>query len=540
MTRQTKQVPPDTQRVVEGFRDTGYTFNSAIADIIDNAITANATVVSVMLDLDPYGEPHVWVGDDGDGMDLAGLENAMRYGSRRRSDRHSLSRFGLGLKTASTSFCRRLTVVSRSGSNDAYSATWDIDLIAETGEWLLDTGSATDDETAALAECLSPAFSSPPSHGTLVSWEKVDRLLKTKAGNEAKNKPLILKRMRDDLALHLRMVFQRYMDPSDKRAGDVRLFLNSEELAPWDPFCETRGGEMVKAEQWDFVADGETESVRLRAFILPRKEEFATEEDRSYARISNDLQGIYLYREDRMIEGPNWLGMSGGDTHLNNLRVELSFSAPLDEVFGVGIRKSGVHVDRSLLEELDDILAPVRREANRRSRKGSVKPSPTPSASNPTENTIARNLKSLDVATVKSEADGSTVLENNSGTPIPLLDSSGHALDYVRVLADQGDEDMNVVRRNTLEDGVLWQPSLGNGRIQVAVNTGHDWYRKAYVPNEENSPLAQAIDYLLYALAQAEMNNTDNSMWDMFEEYRVEVSRNLRKLVKDLPEPDDE
>ena len=131
MTRQTKPVPPDTRRVVEGFRDTGYTFNSAVADIVDNSITANASVVSVMVDLDPYGDPHVWVGDDGDGMTLEGLEDAMRYGSRRRTERHSLSRFGLGLKTASTSFCRRLTVVSRTLSSGTHSATWDIDLITQ-------------------------------------------------------------------------------------------------------------------------------------------------------------------------------------------------------------------------------------------------------------------------------------------------------------------------------------------------------------------------------------------------------------------------
>lgn len=531
--RQQKQVQPDTQRMVEGFRDTGYTFNASIADIVDNSIAAGATRVAIYADLDAAEDPYVWIADDGCGMDEAGLENAMRYGSARRQDVHSLGRFGLGLKTASTSFCKRLTVISLTEGGQLLSATWDLDLIKERADWVLDIGEATDEESGTFHEALGP----DATHGTVVVWDKVDRLLKTKAGSEAKNKPKIMERLKNDLEDHLATVFQRFIDPHDDRARNVSMTLNEEPIEHWDPFCEGRGGAMELKEAWAFEnEDGVAGEVVLRAFILPRPEEFATPEDRAYARITNKNQGIYLYREDRLIEGPSWLGMTAADTHFNNLRVELSFPAPLDEIFGVGIRKSGVHVDQALIDEILTVMTPVRREAEARSRKGR-RPGGNVNLPSPTENTIDRNMSTLDVAKVLASDDGTVTLRNNVGD-IPVKDKDGRLLNFIRIHVDEGEEGLNVVHSPSLEDGVLWLPSLHGGRIQAQLNASHDWYRRAYLPNADNSPLVQAIDYLLYALAQAEMNNTSQDNNDAFEEFRVEVSRNLRKLVRDLPEPD--
>src|SRR5688572_16461267 len=108
MSKAIREVPPDTRRIVEGLRDTGYTFTAAIADIVDNSIAADAKHVAIFVGHDLDGNEIVTVSDDGSGMDVAGLEEAMRYGAPEQPTRNSLSRFGLGLKTASTAFCRRL------------------------------------------------------------------------------------------------------------------------------------------------------------------------------------------------------------------------------------------------------------------------------------------------------------------------------------------------------------------------------------------------------------------------------------------------
>ena len=144
-------VPPDPERISEGLRDTGYEFSTAVADIIDNSIAAGATVVDVRMAIDFGGKIFVSVADNGCGMDREGLINAMRYGSRRRVDPSSLGKFGLGLKTASTAFCRRLSVISRnSAAGPLLKATWDLDHIAQSEKWELLLGSSGPEEKKQL------------------------------------------------------------------------------------------------------------------------------------------------------------------------------------------------------------------------------------------------------------------------------------------------------------------------------------------------------------------------------------------------------
>src|SRR4051812_3511442 len=108
-----KEIPPDAARVIEGLRDTGYRFNTAVADVVDNSVSAEATRIEILLKQDFRGNVTLRIYDDGIGMDDSELEKAMQYGSPKRKSKASLGKFGLGLKTASTAFCRRLVVMSR-------------------------------------------------------------------------------------------------------------------------------------------------------------------------------------------------------------------------------------------------------------------------------------------------------------------------------------------------------------------------------------------------------------------------------------------
>src|SRR6188508_2371761 len=112
-TTEVLEVLPDPKRMIEGLRDTGYEFNTAIADLIDNSIAASATDVDVLIDMDMRGNIRLSIADNGIGMDRNALINAMKYGSIERPHPSSLGKFGLGLKTASTAFCRSLFVTSR-------------------------------------------------------------------------------------------------------------------------------------------------------------------------------------------------------------------------------------------------------------------------------------------------------------------------------------------------------------------------------------------------------------------------------------------
>ncbi len=209
-------LPPDPERVVEGLRDTGYSFNTALADIIDNSIAANATKIDITVNLNPRGELTVYVADNGTGMDEDGLKNAMRYGSKEREDPRSLGKFGLGLKTGSTAFCRCLSVVSRGAGDDTVrKVQWDLDYIARTNGWNLRNPIPTEEEIKKLDATAKGGT------GTLVIWERIDRLLKNYKSKGSQKKAL--KKITDDLLFHISMVYQRFLDDNDKRERTVEI-----------------------------------------------------------------------------------------------------------------------------------------------------------------------------------------------------------------------------------------------------------------------------------------------------------------------------
>lgn len=526
---ETVVVEPDVARIAEGLRDTGYEFNTAVADIIDNSIAAGATLVDVRAGVDFNGDIIVSVADDGHGMDRDGLIEAMKYGSKKRNDPASLGKFGLGLKTASTAFSRRLVVVSRpSVDAEPLRAAWDLDLLAESGSWKLELAKPSPDEVSVLDAA------APGKSGTAVIWYRVDRLLgEYKTGPTGKAFKNALKRNIDRLRDHISLVYQRFLDANDERAANVVIKVNGVEVEPWDPFFVAVTKEPVAQEKLKVaLPDGKQANFLVRAFILPRKEELASEEERQAARISNELQGIYIYRENRLIHGPDWLQMFRQEPHFSLIRVELSFDHRLDEAFQVDIKKSRISMNSTLYDWLrDKFLAGPRREAETRYRKGQAAVAKgvgilLHTASN---NTIQAKSKALQTASVTSvdEQSGSVQLTNNTG--------QAHA--KLRIVTPESPMFANVTTEPNLIDGVLWEPAVLQQKPGVVLNAGHPFYFKAYLPNKVNAPMVQALDFLLWALAQAELNNVNQVNSEAFQEFRIEVSRNLKKLVADLPDP---
>ena len=159
---------PSAARLTESLRDIGYDFPSAVADIVDNSIMAGAARVEILIEFDGTGS-WVSVTDDGCGMSANGLVEALRYGTRRTYARGDLGRYGLGLKTASLSQCRSVTVVSRRSQSATRPAVrmLDLDLIAEWDEWLVvDPGA-----DPAVAQARGRLADGP---GTVVIWRKLD------------------------------------------------------------------------------------------------------------------------------------------------------------------------------------------------------------------------------------------------------------------------------------------------------------------------------------------------------------------------------
>lgn len=544
-----KTVEPNTARIIEGLRDTGYSFEAAIADLVDNSIEAGATVVDVTIDLDARKQPLVQVADNGSGMDLAGLENAMRYGADQKPDQNRLGWFGLGLKTASTSFCRRLTVVTRpSGHGDLLAATWDLDEVVAANEWVLDIGPAEPVEHETLfAEHVESALGvAPDGSGTVVVWRKVDRLLRKPSGREYVDPEGALNRRKEQLEWHLRMVFQRFLDHEDERAVNVDIRIDGSSLKHWDPFAECFGLKPELEKKFGVTGrTGEQEVVLLRAFILPKPHEMDDPNAfKAYVRShTSDRQGFFFYRENRLIDSPGWIDKWGNETHLRGLRIELSFPAPLDPYFGVGLRKTGLQPDKSFIDILDESVMNLRREADRRDRKGSARKKAAEAAGqpNPSGRIIETRKGELRRPEVSTSDDKGTVVINNQKDDLVLIGPDGEPNPRytIEVIADT--DDVSVELTDEMESAGMWEPALllkaGASDLMVRVNANHEWIRRAYTVHPVGSAERMALDFLLYALATAEMNNTDEALRKEFTQFRTEVSDNLGRLASELPEP---
>jgi len=525
---QTLEVLPDAERVVEGLRDTGYEFNTAVADIIDNSIAANATVVDVSIKMDYAGAVRVAIADNGIGMDHDGLVNAMRYGSKRRDDPGSLGKFGLGLKTASTAFCRRLSVVSRASGDDALvRATWDLGRIASTNRWEL-LLSAPDQEGRDHLEKISPGAS-----GTVVVWENVDRLLKSYQNPGGSPARKALDKQIQRLGEHIAMVYGRFLAPEDSRARNIEIRLNGSKIEPWDPFCvgvsDLVAEEVVPVE----MDNGNTAAFRVRAFVLPRREEFESDDDAKRAKLSNDRQGLYIFREQRLIHEADWLGMFQKEPHGTLLRVEFSFDHRLDEAFHIDIKKSQILLNEDLWNWLNDEFLPApRRAANERYRRGQRKK--IADAASSSHDSSNANIASKEAGLGTAQVD---VINPLTGE-VRVKNANGQVRLKLKIGAAMKPSECYVQPTDGIDDGMLWEPALIDGHKAVRINTGHPYYHKVYVPNLASGVTVQGMDSLLWALCAAELGTVSEATLNHFSELRFEVSRLLRRLVEDLPEPE--
>ena len=524
MPEETVSLIPDPARTMEGLRDMGYSFETAIADLVDNSIAANANIVAINVQLDFRGQVRVAIADDGDGMNRIQLEDAMTYGSEKRNDPASLGKFGLGLKTASTAWCRRLSVVSRpSGEDSPIMATWDLDYIAQRGKWLLLITDEPDEEAISHLDEVAPKES-----GTVVLWTKVDRLLRDyqlPTGTHAQN---ALRSRCDSLRFHLSMTYQRFLDTGDIRARDIRIILNGEPIVAWSPFRE--GLSELVAEETKPVEGGA--EFQVRAYILPRREEIESTQEEKEARISPELQGIYIYREGRLIHSADWLGLFQKEPHYNLLRVEFSFDHRLDDALQLDVRKSQILLNDGLLDFLREFLTSPRREANRRYRKGNTK-----RISEKAKKGV-HQASNKTISNKESQVGGPEISVNNAATgDVTVKNEQGTFSLKIPVSSATTPGQVHVQPTDEVADGVLFEPALIEMHKAVFINTQHPYYHKVYVPNYDDSVTVQGLDSLLWALCVAELSATSDSYSDLFSDMRFEVSRILRKLVEGLPDP---
>ena len=523
-------LPPNPSRLIEGLRDTGYDFNTALADIVDNSIDAGADMIDIRIQMDTEGDILVTTTDNGCGMDERTLLDGMTYGAVGRNDPTRLGKFGLGLKTASTAFCRRLSVITRESANSkTLKATWDLDHVVRESAWELLIDTPTQWELNLLNELAEG------SSGTLVIWDKIDRIMRSYSNSTGMHARKALQKVIDKFRQHAEMIYQRFLDPHDERARNIEMRLNGDSINAWNPFCEKNPETELVAEETREVelSSGTDSRFTIRAFVLPRREQFSTDEDARAARLTNKMQGIYIYRENRLIHPADWIGMFSKEPHLTLLRVEFSFDHTLDDAFQVDIKKSRIMLNDDLYNwVLNQFIPAPRNAANERYRRGQRK-----KADDQAKNAHADSNRNIGAKEEDLRIADIHVLDA-SNNEVDVTNRSGTVRLRLRIGTPTNNGQVYVQTTPSIDDGLLWEPALVGGHHAVRINTGHPYYHKVYIPNHDSGVTIQGMDSLLWAIVEAELGTINEATINHFKDLRFEVSRLLRKLVEDLPEPE--
>jgi hypothetical protein len=343
-------IAPNPSDLVESLRDFGYTLPTAVADLIDNSVAANASAVHVTVE-SSGPQVHVAIVDNGSGMSLDRLVEAMRMGAgvpaheRKKSD---LGRFGLGLKTASLSIGRCLTVVTkRIGAKGPSIRRWDLEHIRESGSWTLLS------EPTAVGRLYVEKIAAQES-GTAVIIERLDRAGYLRVPDNVKQSHLA--DALQELSSHLGMVFHRFIEDG------LTIKLGATAVKSWDPFMKSKSFQLPIDRIRYLDSD-----ILVTPFVLPHHSKLTDSEFDEASGLSgwNAHQGFYIYRCKRLIVPGAWLNLGlKKEEHFKLARIQVDLPNTLDSDWKLNVIKSHVSAPPALRDTFARIARDVRHNAS--------------------------------------------------------------------------------------------------------------------------------------------------------------------------------
>lgn len=318
-----KESIPFAPMLIESMRSLGYSFQSAIADLIDNSISAGANRIDIKLL--PTENPYLIILDNGCGMNSYEIEEAMRYGSKNPLDKRKkddLGRFGLGLKSASLSQCRKLTVVSKK-DNEMSAYSWDLDYIAEQKSWMLQGYSKEEINEFPEINLLEEI-----KNGTYILLQSFDRIKES-----TNDLCATLTKSMDDTIEHLSLVFHRFL------TDGLNIYVNNSKVEAKDPFLLENKKTQFKREQKFSINES---SITVKPYILPHISSLTKEDIKKVGgkeRLKNE-QGFYVYRNRRLIIWGTWFKLGRKEELSKLARVKVDIPNDLDYMWNIDIKKS--------------------------------------------------------------------------------------------------------------------------------------------------------------------------------------------------------
>lgn len=492
------EIPPVAGGLSETLRAAGYEFVDAMADLVDNSIDAGATEIYVNIGLDSYLEPQVFIADNGCGMSRAEIAQALTYGSEDSADSERLGKFGIGLKTASTAFCRRILILTRDELGSCWRGVLDLDDIKNTALWRCRVTELDNAQERALLDRFADRKS-----GTLLWWDQVDHLLDKDASHNESSRKRKINTYSRKFAKHASRTFHRFLDHHDDRARNVNIFINDEKLRPNNPICEGESATQILNSTTYNVRDEKGDVIGSYNFsiaLLPNKDEFSNEEAFKRADITQNNQGIYVYRENRIIAHQGWMGVRDKHPSGNYLRAALDMDHRLDEVLKIDYKKDSVTAREGFCEPFTSVIARAFNSAQSKADKATAKKSEEKFF----KKTVAPKKKTPAHKSDVRTAPRRVVHDDVWITPVTGIDGSAS----------------------------LWSTSKAriNDKTELKCNHEHPFY-KLVASGKVAAP--EAVEMMMWTLGNAQTNLVEGTdAAKMMHLISDEISSNLRSIAE--------
>ncbi len=539
---------PAASRTFNALRDLGYDLNSAVADIIDNSISrGKARNIYVYFNKNLNNKFFIRICDDGIGMSSSILEEAMRLGSSNNDyEAGDLSKYGMGLKTASLSQAHKLNVISAKKGFNKTGYSWDMFHVKKTDKWELFKHSSEEinliknnlvkEQARVKNNSIEKLFTK--DSWTIVLWNEMKDFQKNydsyTSSVTAEN---YFHRETDKLLIYLRMVFSRFID-GENDARKTNIFFNDVKLDSFDPFCrkEKHTIEMpVSEKNGNYVIDKDLPPIIIKRYLLPTNPtkpgnfQFSSyrEWEEAKGNLSwNEAQGYYVYRNNRLINWGGWYRTKTIDEHDKLARASIDLTDAHDELFTLDVKKTRIQFPEDLKNHLQDninkgFIAAAKKRYSASEKKVNQVENPVREKSKKISH-LSRELVDADKITVTEDQYDFITIKNIYGSKIT------DDLTYRTLEAGQ-----KIISGSFGNDKFFWKMIPNpDSDFQVLVNTDHPFYETVYGNAKEDKKITAIMDAFLFTMSFIELKCITSNNELLFEQMKEVASSVLKKFVE--------
>ena len=545
------EIPASPGRLIEGLADLAYSPQGAICDIIDNSIShGKASEIFILFQFDyEKDEFDFIIYDNGISMDFEGLKNAMKFGSSDdyKDPKTNLGKYGMGLKTASLAFSDRFSLMAKCKDLSPELLEISKDLIIKNNKWLYNHYSQVEirNEIKNIKKLLKPfsrTFNFFPSIGsyTVLKWNDITglnrRALEYKRPSAKEN---WIEKMITEVESHIRMVFNRFLNGNTK-LKKVHINYNGKQLDGWDP-CQPNlagtetfriGGQLEDVVKYKFPQDNRKE-ISLKQFIVSKHK--ADKDKIKIIQLSQknrpvkleNMQGIYVYRNDRLIDYGKWLDDVGSEPHSTYARAELNLTGDHDDFFRLNVNKTEIdRVDNDdFMNWLTQYSPKLRSEAKK--RYGKEKTLTVSKTFNKKQEAVSKVINEI-------AAEQKLIVKTTKGKTSVTNSYGGFFVDEIESENSKGKVLKERITSEELKSRqYLWKVLPDNTKtMRVVINKSNELYKLYYLEVEKHKKQVDIINAFLLALSFAELNCKSPGSEKIFEDINLAIGDLLNKLIE--------